>query len=128
MEELAQAGITHVLNMQQELEVQDIDPGNPATQVAPAIVLYDGIVASAPQFCNYALINAGAMHAEVAFTYVTLPIDVLVRSTLPGESTVTVLTGSLLEGAKCRISSALSLEFYPQYIPAANQQIEVGYI
>ncbi len=109
------------------LEVQDIDPGNPATQVAPATVLYDGVVANAPQFCNYALINASTIHAEIAFTYITLPVDALVRSTLPGQSTVTVPTGSLLDGAQCRVSSAPSVEFYAEYIPAANQLIEVSY-
>ncbi len=109
------------------LEVQDINPGNPATQVAPAIVLYDGVVTNAPAFCNYTLVNAGEIHAAIAFTYITLPFDALVRSTLPGASTVTVLTGSVLEGAQCRVSSGLAVEFYPEYIPAANQQIDVSY-
>jgi hypothetical protein len=109
------------------LEIQDIDPGNPATQIAPATVLYDGVISNAPAFCSYALINARELHAEVAFTYIFLPVDALVRSTLPGESTVTVMTGSLLEGAQCQVSSSPSLEFYPEYIPAANELIEISY-
>ncbi len=114
-------------NVRIVLQVQDINPGNPATQVAPATVLYDGLVTNAPDFCNYALVNAGAIHAAIAFTYIALPFDALVRSTIPGATTITVLTGSLLEGAQCRISSALAVEFYPEYIPAANQLIEVSY-
>lgn len=109
------------------LQVHDIDPTNPATQVLPATVLYDGIVASAPGFCTYALINAGSVECSVAFTFLWRPVDALVRSTLPGENTVTVLMGSLLEGAQCQISTAPALEFYPESIPAANELIEVTY-
>ena len=63
--------------------MHDIDPGNPASQIAPAMVLYDGVLSNAPGFCNYALINAASMHCSVAFTYLFLAIDALVRSTLP---------------------------------------------
>jgi hypothetical protein len=109
------------------LEVQDIDPTNPATQIAPATVLFDDIIANAPGFCTYALINAGSIQCSLAFTYIWLPVDALVRGTLPGEDTVTVLTGSLLDGAECQVTTAPALEFYPEYIPAANELIEVSY-
>src|SRR6202140_4578197 len=114
-------------NVRVVLELQDIDPTNPATEVAPATVLYDGIIANASSFCTYALINAGSMQGSAAFTYIWLPVDALVRSTLPGESTVTVLVGSLLEGAQCQVSTTPALQFYPEYIPAANELIEVSY-
>jgi hypothetical protein len=103
------------------------DPSNPATQIAAATVLYDGIIANAPAFCTYALINAGNIEASVAFTYIWLPADALVRSTLPGANTLTVLTGSLRDGAQCQVSTAPALQFYPEYIPAANELIEVSY-
>jgi hypothetical protein len=109
------------------LEVQDIDPTNPATQVAPATVLYDDVIPDAPGFCTYALINAGNMQCSVAFTYIWLPEDAVVRSTLPDANTVTMLAGSLLDGAECKISSEPALEFYAESIPAANQLIEVSY-
>ncbi len=109
------------------LEVQDIDPANPATQIAPATVLFDDVIPDAPGFCTYALINAGNIKCSLAFTYIWLPVDALVRSTLPGENTVTVLVGSLLDGAECQVSTAPALEFYPEYVPAANQLIEVSY-
>lgn len=51
------------------LAVQDIDPANPATQVAPATVLFDGVISNAPGFCTYTLINAASMQCSVAFTY-----------------------------------------------------------
>ena len=109
------------------LEVQDIDPANPATQIAPATVLFDDIIANAPGFCTYALINAGSIECSLAFTYIWLPVDALVRGTLPGEDTVTLLTGSLLDGAECQVTTAPALEFYPEYIPAANELIQVSY-
>jgi hypothetical protein len=109
------------------LEVQDIDPTNPATQIAPATVLYDGIIANVPEFCTYALINAGSIHCSAAFTYIWLPVDALVRSTPYEGNTVTVVAGSLLEGAACKISTEPALQFYPEYIPAANEAIEVSY-
>ncbi len=109
------------------LQVQDIDPTNPATQIAPATVLFDDILAGAPGFCTYALINAGSIQCSLAFTYIWLPADALVRGTPYGGSTVTVLTGSLLDGAECQVTTAPALEFYPEYIPAANELIEVSY-
>src|ERR1700687_141828 len=109
------------------LEVHDIDPTNPATQIAPATVLYDGLIANAPGFCTYTLINAGSMQSSVAFTYIWLSVDALVRSTLPLQDARTRRTGSLLEGAECHVSTEPALQFYPEYIPAANELIEVSY-
>jgi len=114
-------------NVRVVLEVHDIDPTNPATQIAPATVLYDGLIANAPGFCTYALINARNIHCSVAFTYIWLAVDALVRSTLPGQNTRTRRTGSLLEGAECHVSTEPALQFYPEYIPAANELIEVNY-
>ncbi len=109
------------------MEVHDIDPTNPASQVAPAIVLYDGLIANAPGFCGYALINAGNLHCSVAFTFVWIAVDALVRSTPFGGTPRTRRTGSLLEGAECQVSTTPALQFYPGYIPAANEAIEVSY-
>jgi len=67
------------------------------------------------------------MQCSVAFTYIWLPEDAVVRSTLPDANTVTMLAGSLLDGAECKISSEPALEFYAESIPAANQLIEVSY-
>jgi len=109
------------------LEVHDLDPSNPATQIAPAIVLYDGVMAGAPGFCTYSLINAAMMQCSVAFTGIFLPVDATVRSTLPGQDTRTRRAGSLLDGAECRVSEEPALQFYPEYVPAMNETIEVTY-
>jgi hypothetical protein len=120
-------GVAVACDVRIVMEIQDIDPTNPATQIASATVLFDDIIPSAPGFCTYALINAGNIQCSLAFTYIWLPVDALVRGTLPGEAPVTILTGSLLDGAQCQVTTAPALEFYPEYIPAANELLEVSY-
>jgi hypothetical protein len=109
------------------LEVQDIDPNNPASLVAAATVLYDGVLTNAPGFCSYALANAMSMQCSIAYTYVTHISLALVRSALPSASYVTQLVGPLAEGAACEITSSPSLDFYPAYVPALNELIVASY-
>lgn len=109
------------------LEVHEIDPANAATLVAPTNVLYDGVLGGAPALCVYALVNAKAIFCNVAFTYMTLAVDAEVRSALPGLSYRTRLAGALADGADCRISTEPALQFYPQSMPAKDEQITVHY-
>jgi hypothetical protein len=109
------------------LEVQDIDPSNPATLVAPATVLYDDVIESAPGFCTYALVDAVSMQCSIAYTYVAHISLASVRTALPSASYVTQLVGALSDGAACEITSDPSLDFYPQYVPALNQLIVASY-
>ena len=109
------------------LEVHEIDPTDPASQVSPAAVLYDSVVATTPGFATYALINARSLHCSIAFTRISLAVDALVRSTAPQQSSRTRRAGSLLDGADCRVSEEPALQFYPRYAPLANETIEVNY-
>jgi|HubBroStandDraft_6_1064221.scaffolds.fasta_scaffold00063_33 hypothetical protein len=109
------------------LEVQDIDPSDPATLVAPATVLYDNVIENAPGFCTYALVNAASMQCSIAYTYVAHISLAEVRTALPSASYVTQLVGALRDGAVCEITSDPSLDFYPEYVPALNQLIVVSY-
>jgi hypothetical protein len=109
------------------LEVQDIDPSNPATLVAPATVLYDDVIENAAGFCTYALVNAASMHCSVAYTYAAHISLAEVRTALPDASYVTQLVGALSDGAACEITSDPSLDFYPAYVPALNQLIVASY-
>ena len=109
------------------LELQDIDPSNPATLVAPATVLYDGVIANAPAFCTYALVNSTNLHCSIAYTYAAHISLAEVRTALPSSSYVTQLVGSLSDGAECEIASSTSLDFYPQYVPALNTLIVASY-
>jgi hypothetical protein len=109
------------------LEVQDIDPTNPATLVAPATVLYDDVIAGAPGFCTYALVNAANMQCSIAYTYVAHISLAEVRTALPSANYVTQLVGAISEGAACEITSDPSLDFYPQYVPVLNQLIVASY-
>jgi len=72
------------------------------------------------------LINAANLECAIAFTELIDAIDTEVRSALPGATFSTLLVGDLSEGAECRATST-ELEFFTEYVPAANQQIEVHY-
>ena len=107
------------------LEVHDIDQSNPGSMVAPSLVLYDGVLADAPNFCTYALVNAAAVYCALTFTRVLRAVDAEVRSALPGANYRTRLAGLLAEGADCHIATTPALEFYPDGLPAANELIAV---
>jgi len=109
------------------LEVQDIDPSNPASMIAPATVLYDGVISNAPGLCTYALVDAASMQCSIAYTYVAHISLAEVRTALPSESYETQLVGTLSSGAECLIASSTSLDFYPQYVPALNTLIVASY-
>ncbi len=115
------------------LELQDIDPNNPASMVAPATVLYDGVIASAPGFCRYALVNAGNMHCSIAYSYVTHIALPEVRVALPDannnmtQNYVTQLIGSIADGGQCQIVGTTSLDFNTHSVPPLNTLIVVSY-
>jgi hypothetical protein len=109
------------------LELQDIDPSNPATMVAAPTILFDDVVTSAPGFCTYALVNATSMHCSVAYTYAAHISLAEVRMALPNASYVTQLVESLSDGGQCEIASSTTLDFYPQYVPPLNALIVASY-
>jgi len=109
------------------LEVHDIDPGNPASLVAPSTVLFDGVISAAPGFCRYALVNAANMNCSIAFTRLIKAVDAEVRSALPGQGYRTRLVGPLADGGECQVTTSEALQFFPQSAPAANEQIVVKY-
>jgi hypothetical protein len=114
-------------NVRFVLEVQDIDPANPATLVAPATVLFDDVILNAPGFFRYALVNASSMQCSVAYTYVTHISLAEVRTALPSSGYETQLVGALSAGGQCQIASSTSLDFYPQYAPPLNTLIVASY-
>lgn len=120
-------GAEVLANVRIVLEVHDIDPTNPGTEVAPATVLYDNLISTAPDFCTYAPVNAATLNCSIAFTRLIQAADAEVRSALPGLSYVTQTVGPLSEGSECNVKSSGELEFYTPYVPAANQQVEVHY-
>jgi hypothetical protein len=102
-------------------------PGNPATLVAAATVLFDDVITNAPGFCTYALVNATSLQCSLAYTYLTHISLAEVRTALPSAGYVTQVVGSLSDGAECEIESSTSLDFYPQYVPALNTLIVASY-
>jgi hypothetical protein len=120
-------GATVAADVRFVLEVQDIDPSNPETLVAPATVLYDDVIENAPGFCTYALVNAANVQCSIAYTYASHISLAQVRTALPSAGYVTQLVGPLSDGAACEITSGPSLDFYPAYVPALNELIVASY-
>lgn len=120
-------GATVAADVRLVLELQDVDPSNPATMVAPATVLYDGVISNAAPFCTYALVNAISMQCSIAYTYVTHISLAEVRTALPNSGYVTELVESLSDGGQCLIASSTSLDFYPQYVPPLGTFIVASY-
>jgi len=102
-------------------------PANPATTVAPATVLFDGVIANAAGFCTYALVNAANMQCSIAYTYVAHISLAEVRTALPSASYATQLVASLSDGGECEIEDSTTLDFYPEYVPALNTLIVASY-
>lgn len=109
------------------LELHDIDPASPASLVTASTVLFDGVVDGAPGFCTYGLVNAINMHATIAFTRIAHTANAEIRSMLPNQTYRTRLSGALADGAECTFISGPALDFFPQYVPAVNELIEVHY-
>jgi hypothetical protein len=109
------------------LELQDIDPSNQATLVAPPTILYDDVVTDAPGFCTYALVDVVNMQCSIAYTYVAHISLAEVRTALPNANYVTQLAASLSDGGQCEIADYTTLDFYPEYVPALNTLIVASY-
>lgn len=109
------------------LELQDIDPTNPATPVAAPTILFDDIITNAPGFCAYALVNAVDMQCSIAYTYATRISVAEVRMALPNSPYLTQVVASLSDGGQCEIASSTTLDFYPQYVPSLNALIVASY-
>ncbi|HTW30056.1 MAG TPA: hypothetical protein VMD76_00145 [Candidatus Sulfotelmatobacter sp.] len=108
------------------LTLQDIDPSNVATWVAPATILFDDMIPNAPGFCTYALIDAVNMQCSVAYTYAAHISLAEVRTALSGASYVTQLVAPISDGGECELYST-TLDFYPAYVPALNTLIVASY-
>ena len=109
------------------LEVQDVDPGNPATLVAPATVLYDGVISGAPGYCTYALVNSQSLYCSIFYSRLIQATDVEVRTALPDQPYSTRLVGPLSAGCECNVISGSTLSFFTAYVPVLNEAIEVHY-
>jgi hypothetical protein len=109
------------------LSLHDVDPNNPGTLAAPAIVLFDGVLYTAPAFATYALLNTTNFHASLSFTRAQHIVDAEIRSLIPGQSFRTRLAGAFADGGECYVSSAGELRFYPPYPPQPNEQVVASY-
>ena len=120
-------GAQVVADVRLVLEVHEIDPANPATQIAASSVLYDGLISGAPAYCTYALVNSTGLQCAVAFTRLLKAPDVEVRTALPGNNFRSRLVGPLSSGGECNVVSGPTLTFFSRYVPALNEYVEVHY-
>lgn len=109
------------------LELQDFNPTDPSTLVNPATVLWDDLIANAPGFCTYALVNAISMQCSIASTYAAHISTAEVRVALPNSDYSTQLVESLADGGQCFIANLTTLDFYPQFVPASMAKIVASY-
>ena len=109
------------------LEVHNLDPASPGSFAAASSVLFDGVVAGAPAYCSYALVNAANLNGDVAFCRMLRAVDAEVRSTIPAQAARTRLVGSIGEGAECTITGQPQLLFYSPFIPVPSEAIVVRY-
>jgi hypothetical protein len=109
------------------LEVHDIDPANAGSLQAMSTVLYDGMVAAAPAYCSYVLVDSPSLHVSISYTQLLRVVEAEVRSALPNAAYRTRLVGALADGAECALSSASKLLFFPAYVPAPNESVRVSY-
>jgi len=114
-------------NVRVVLEVQDVDPANPASLVAEPTILFDDVIANAPGFCTYALVNALTMQCSIAYTYAAHIALAEVRLALPNAAYSTQVVESLSDGGECTIAGSTTLDFYPQYVPPVNALIVASY-
>ena len=107
-------------------EVHEIDPNNPGTLIAPATVLYEGLLPDVPACCDYAVINPASMDASVSYTRLARVADVEVRTCTLSGSWRNRLVGSLTEGSECRVDGA-QLYFFAASAPENSERILVTY-
>jgi hypothetical protein len=119
-------GDDHTAEVRMVLEVHEVNGNDLASLLAPATVLYDGLVANVPSFCSYTLLQANDMHCSVAYSRLLRLANVCVRSALPGQAFRTRLVGAMMDGGECNVGGR-SLTFYSADVPAPNEQIVVEY-
>ncbi|HEV2698209.1 MAG TPA: hypothetical protein VGU90_09470, partial [Terriglobales bacterium] len=120
-------GATVSANVRLVLEVHDVDPTNPATQVAASTVLYDSVISNAPALCTYSLVNSVGLQCSIAFTRMIQAPNTEVRSAPRSQSYRTRLVGPLTSGGECNIYSGPTLDFFSEHVPVLNELIEVHY-
>jgi hypothetical protein len=107
-------------------EVHVVDLNDQTSLVAPATVLYDGMVTGIAAFCEYRLADATDLHFALAYTRIVRLANVLVRSALPGQPYRTRLAGALMDGAECNVYMN-TLQFYSANVPASDEKIVAEY-
>jgi hypothetical protein len=93
----------------------------------PAIVLYDGAVATSPATCTFAAVNSVQLFGSMAYCRITQTGSAWIVSTLPDGARATRLQGITGEGADCTLNSTGLVTFFPGRVPAVREIVTVLY-
>jgi len=108
------------------LEVGDIDLSQPVT--APEwTVLYEQSLENAPAFADYALMNVGTMHAQIAQLRAWRAPEVELECAPAGEASHTEMIGAMRDGGQARLQPGAMLQFSGDAAPGIDEQITVRY-
>jgi hypothetical protein len=104
-------------------ELQDLG----VSSNTPAMVLYDGVVATSPPTCTFAAVNSVQLFGSMAFCRITQTGSAWVVSTLATGVPVTRLMGVAGEGVDCFINATGLVTFMAGRIPLPGEIVTVLY-
>ncbi len=104
-------------------ELQDLG----SSSNTPAVVLYDGTVATSPASCIFAAVNSIQLIGSIGYCRITQSGSAWVTSTLPGGVKSTRLIGVAGEGVDCTLSGTGKVTFFAGRVPVAGELVTVTY-
>ncbi len=123
-------GATIAADLNVVMELRDVDPNYAGSLVAAPTVLFDGVIANAPAFASYALVNSASLHCNVGYTKIERSAPAEVRVTPSGSTTSnSKIVGEKIDGAACEIFSGSTPEavFYSYGLPGLGDLVRVSY-
>ena len=102
-----------------------VDLGNASN--TPAIVLYDGAIATSPASCTFAAVDSVALTGSMGFCTVKQTGSAWIVSTLPGGATQTRLIGIAGQGVDCQMDTTGKVTFFAGRVPEPGEIVTILY-
>ena len=102
-----------------------VDLGNASN--TPAIVLYDGAIATSPASCTFAAVDSVALTGSMGFCTVKQTGSAWIVSTLPGGATQTRLIGIAGQGVDCQMDTTGKVTFFAGRVPGPGEIVTILY-
>jgi hypothetical protein len=100
-----------------------VDLGNASN--TPAIVLYDGAIATSPASCTFAAVDSVALTGSMGFCTVKQTGSAWIVSTLPGGATQTRLIGIAGQGVDCQMDTTGKVTFFAGRVPEPGEIVTI---